>query len=209
MLSSRAMSVRAATLEHEPSDHDGIVVLHGVSWAQYETILGIRGDRSVPRVCYLAGELELMSPSRNHERIKAMFGRLLWVWAEERGVALNAYGSWTLKSEPDARGAEPDDCYVVGDRDAEVPDLAIEVVWTSGGLDKLAVYAPLGVREVWTWSEGRLAVHVLRAGRYVAATRSEVLPGIDLALLLRFVDRTDQTAAARAYRDALRAATGG
>lgn len=121
-------------------------------------------------MCYLAGELELMSPSRNHERIKAMFGRLLWVWAEERGVALNAYGSWTLKSEPDARGAEPDDCYVVGDRDAEVPDLAIEVVWTSGGLDKLAVYAPLGVREVWTWSEGRLAVHVLRAGRYVAAT---------------------------------------
>lgn len=201
------MHARAAA--HEPVDHDGIVVLHGVSWAQYETILGIRGDRSVPRVCYLAGELELMSPSRNHVRIKAMFGRLLSVWAEERGVALNAYGSWTLKREADARGAEPDDCYVVGDRDAEVPDLAIEVVWTSGGLDKLAVYAPLGVREVWTWREGRLSVHVLRGGSYVATPRSEVLAGIDLALLLRFVDRTDQTAATRAYREALRAAVEG
>ena len=73
------------------------------------------------------------------------------------------------------------------------PDLAIEVVWASGGLDKLAIYAPLGVREVWTWKAGRLAVHVLRGGAYVTSTRSEVLPGIDLDLLVRFVDRADQT----------------
>jgi hypothetical protein len=41
----------------------------------------------------------------------------------------------------------------------------------------------------------------------VAATRSEVLPAIDLALLARFADRVDQPKALREYRDALRAAT--
>jgi hypothetical protein len=37
-----------------------------------------------------------------------------------------------------------------------LPDVAIEVIWTRGGLDKLDVYRGLGVPEVWTWQEGRL-----------------------------------------------------
>lgn len=104
-----------------------------------------------------------------------------------------------------ARGVEADECYVLGDPEADRPDLAIEVIWTSGGLDKLDLYAPLRVREVWFWEEGRISVHVLRGGAYVEAPRSEVLPGIDLALVARFVARTDQSAAVREYRAALRA----
>lgn len=203
------MRATSATAPVDPPDHDGIVVLHGVTWEQYESVLEIRGDRSAPRVCYLRGELELMSPSRSHERIKSMIGRLLEAWAEEREVELSAFGSWTLKRAAEERGAEPDECYVVGGRETEVPDLAIEVVWTTGGVDKLAIYAPLGVREVWIWQDGAITVHVLRGGAYVQATRSEVLTGVDLKLLLRFVERTDQTAATREYRSALREATGG
>ena len=38
---------------------DQRVVLHDVSWSDFETILAIRGDAPVPRSAYLDGELEL------------------------------------------------------------------------------------------------------------------------------------------------------
>jgi Uma2 family endonuclease len=59
-----------------------------------------------------------------------------------------AYGAWTLKSPPNQSGLEPDECYLVGDQDKPTPDLAIEVVWTSGGIDKLEIYGRLGIGEV-------------------------------------------------------------
>jgi Uma2 family endonuclease len=89
-------------------------------------------------------------------------------------------------------------------RDVDRPDLAIEVIWTAGGLDKLEAYAKLGVREVWHWRRGRISVHVLRGGRYRRASGSKVLPGIDLDQLASFLDRESTSAAIRAYRAALR-----
>ncbi|HEX7704323.1 MAG TPA: Uma2 family endonuclease, partial [Kofleriaceae bacterium] len=68
------------------------------------------------------------------------------------------------------------------------PDLAIEVVWTSGGLDKLEVYRRLGVGEVWHWKDDRLTVHVLGANGYELHDRSHCLPDIDLELLVSLLD---------------------
>ena len=66
----------------------------------------------------------------------------------ERDIDIMPYGSWLLESKVHRRGIEPDECYVLGEvTDPEVPDLAIEVVWTSGGLDKLEIYRKLRVRD--------------------------------------------------------------
>ena len=119
-----------------------------MSWEQYEAIVAIRGERSVPRITYLRGELELMSPSIDHEGIKSTMGRLVEAFADELDLSLKAYGSWTVKNAPLERGAEADECYVLGNHRPEVPDLAIEVTGTGGGLDKLEVWRGLGVREV-------------------------------------------------------------
>jgi hypothetical protein len=110
-------------------------------------------------IAYLEGELELMTPSIHHERMKSHLARLLAAYAEERGIELQAYGSWTVRSEPRARGVEADECYVIGVPASEParPDIAIEVVWTSGGVDKLEVYRGLGVPEVWVWQNGACA----------------------------------------------------
>jgi len=185
-------------------EEDQRVILHDVTWSQYETILAIRGDRAGVRLTYLNGELELMSPSLDHEAIKTTMGRLLEAYAEERGLALNGYGSWTVRSAPKARGVEPDECYVLGTHQPKAPDLAIEVVWTSGGLDKLEVYRGLGVREVWTWREGRIEVHALRSEQYQPIARSELLPDLDLEVMTSFLQNPDQTAAVRAFRAWLR-----
>ena len=84
------------------------------------------------------------------------------------------------------------------------PDLAIEVVWTSGGLDKLEIYRKLGVREVWFWIDDKLSVHVLEGRRYVRATRSHLLKGLDLELLARSARHASPAKAPRLYRAALR-----
>lgn len=177
---------------------DQRVFLHGVSWAQYESILATRGDDAGPRITYLEGELELMSPSRSHESIKTLFARLLEDWALATGEVLDGYGSMTLKSRPKSRGAEPDECYAVGEP-KDHPDLAIEVVWTHGGIDKLEVYRGLGVREVWIHRNGAVELYALRRGTYVRITTSEVLPSLDLDELASYLDTSDQSAAVQKY----------
>ncbi len=185
-------------------DTDQRVYLHGVSWDDYERLLDMRGESSGVRITFLEGEVELMSPSRSHERIKKTLARLVEAYAEERGLALNGCGSWTIKERREDRGAEPDECYVLGVHEPERPDLAIEVVWTSGGLDKLEVYRGLGVREVWTWIDGRIVVHELEGERYVERARSALLPGLDLARVASLAARPDQTQAGRELRQELR-----
>ena len=188
---------------------DHIVRLSGVSWEDYERLLAMRGDHSAPRLAYLEGDVEIMSPSQTHEGIKSMIGRLVEVYCLEHDIPFSTYGSWTLQSEDRSRGAEPDECYVFGDAasaagDAERPHLAIEVVWTSGRIDKLDIYRKLDVREVWYWRKGRIQPYGLRGERYVPLEASEVLPGLDLHLLTGFIDSATTFDAIRGYREALR-----
>jgi hypothetical protein len=119
-------------------------------------------------------------------------------------ACLSPYGSWTLKNEPQEAGAEPDECYIVGaDQDKSVPDLVIEVVWTSGGLNKLEIYRRMGIGEFWQWRDGQVQIHVLRRGRYVLSRRSRGLPGLDMALLVSCLNRPTRRQALRAFREAL------
>lgn len=191
----------------EAPREDHFVHLYGVTWADYLRLLEIRGDRSAPRITYVEGTLEIMSPSRTHDEIKSYIGRLVEAWCLERGVEFTPYGSWTLKSKREERGAEADECYIFGPdpKRKRRPDLAIEVVWTSGGIDKLDVYRKLGVREVWYWEKGRIQVYLRRGVRYEAAAASEALPGIDLDQLVSFLDRRTASQAIREYRAALSA----
>jgi len=184
---------------------DQRIVMHGVPWSHYEAQLALRGEVSNPRIAYLDGVLELMSPSKDHQRNKSFIGRLVEAYALERGIDLSPYGSWTLKHAPRKSGVEPDECYIVGaDQGRDRPDLAIEVVWTSGGIDKLEIYRRLGIGEVWFWKEGRIDVHVLRSGQYESAEGSALFPDLDIALLCSFLDRPTALQAVRAFRDALR-----
>lgn len=204
------MHVRNRYEQHDDRPkEDHVVRLSGVSWEDYERLLAMRGDHSAPRIAYLEGDVEIMSPSRSHEGIKSVIGRLVEVYCLENGIPFSTYGSWTLQSKDRSRGAEPDECYVFGDAasvpgDEERPDLAIEVVWTSGRIDKLDIYRKLGVAEIWYWRKGRIQPYRLRGERYVPIEASEVLPGLDLELLTGFIDSVTTFAAIRGYQKALR-----
>jgi Uma2 family endonuclease len=159
-------AARPLVVPPDPASTDHFVYLQA-SWQDYERLLAMRGEGSVPRMTYLEGVVELMSPSRFHETDKTRFARLLETWSEFAGVPLEGYGSWTLKDEKQDRGAEPDECYMVRRMavdDDDRPDIAIEVIWTRGGIDKLEVYRKLGVREVWFYERGSLRFFALRQG---------------------------------------------
>jgi Uma2 family endonuclease len=194
----------------DPKTMDHFVYLR-VDWQGYQQLLALRGESSVPRITYLEGLAELMSPSRYHEIDKKRFARLLETWSDMAGVPLEGYGSWTLEDEEADRGAEPDECYTVRrvvKSDEERPDIAIEVVWTSGGINKLEVYRKLGVREVWFYTRGKLRFFALRHEAddvYREIPVSELLPQLPVDVLLSGMQEPDQTSAVRALRARLAA----
>lgn len=204
------MNVAAAavrpTLPPDSPDVDQRVVLHGVEWKTYRALRELI-DRPGVRMTYLTGALEIMSPSRKHEILKKQIARFVELFALERDVPLFGYGSSTLREELEERGIEPDECWAIGRAlgDDEPPDLAVEVVLTSGGLNKLEVYRGLRVREVWFWFQGRIEVYELKDDRYVQRTDSRFIPGLDLAELATLVEAADQHTALKAFRDRLRA----
>ena len=63
-----------------------------------------------------------------------MIARLVEMYAADRDAPLYGYGSTTFRRELKERGLEPDECYCVGADLRTYPDLAIEVVTTSGGI---------------------------------------------------------------------------
>ena len=193
------------TRESEEADDDQVVVIPGATWADYQRMLEIRGEKSSPRFTYVEGRLEIMSPSRAHESVKSMIGCLIEAWCIEVGVEITPYGSWTLERKEVERGVEPDECYVVGDDDdPKIPDLAIEVVRRS------ATFVPQrSTSRAWRARERALKkatieIHALRGDRYEPIPASEVLRGIDHALLASFIDTKPMTAAIRAYLRAVR-----
>ncbi len=196
-----------AALPSSSLEEDQRVVLRAMSWQDFEALLAIRGDRAGVRMYYLDGEIEIVSPTKIHEGRKKTLARLLEIWAMESEVALNGFGSWTLKRELREAGAEPDECYILGEStEQEVPDLVIEVEWSRvTGLSKPEIYRRLGVRELWTLkSDGRLVVRILDQGEWIEHAMSTLLPELDLPWLLSFLDVTPQSKAVRALRDALR-----
>ena len=193
-------------------DPEELRVLSRVSWAQYEALLAKLEDSSAYRVHYLDGVLEILAPSRDHERGKTQLGSLLELYFLETETEYFPMGSTTLKKVEQQAGGEPDESYCIG-TDKEFPDLAIEVIVTSGSINRLELYRRLGVREVWFWQQNCLSRYYCRedspakfadTAGYERIQRSEVLPDLDLELLARCLQNPNPLAAAKAFRKGLR-----
>ncbi|HKS24370.1 MAG TPA: Uma2 family endonuclease [Thermoanaerobaculia bacterium] len=198
-MSTAPMLVPANRVE----DPDQRVILNDIDWWRFETFLAIRGDCGGARVTYLEGQLEIMIASRTHGWLTTLISRLLEAYADEKQLVFEGYGSMTLRNPPEERGIEPDACYAVG-APKEFPDLALEVIWTHGGLDKLEVYRGLGVREVWIWTKEALKAYELRGNAYFEIPQSVVIPGLTPSFIREFLDCETQTEAVQKLRAAVR-----
>jgi Uma2 family endonuclease len=202
-------SLEAMTRVHapEPNDveRDQIVVMREVTWGLYQSLLDARGEKPRPRLAYLDGEVEIMTTSRRHELTKKKLARLLEAFVDARELSLNGVGNATCTKQIEEAGLEPDESYFVGPM-KEFPDLAIEIVLTSGGIDKLEVYRRLRVAEVWFWVDDTISVYRLIRNHYRKSDVSLLIPNIDLVEVARIINEMDdskQTETVRAYRESL------
>lgn len=180
----RSPVMRSLTLA--PEEVEERYTLSGVNWQHYEAILADLANRPWYRVTFLEGVLEILAPSRKHESQKDNIARLLGVYFEETRTRFYGLGSTTFRQALKFRGAEPDTCFCLG-TEKEFPDLAIEVIETSGGIDKREVYKGLDVAEVWFWKKGAFELYQLQDGNYVQVPASRLLPDLDLERLSRYV----------------------
>jgi Uma2 family endonuclease len=174
-------------------------VTNGVNWQMYEALLTKLEENSHYRVTYLDGILEIVSPSIRHENIKKRLAILIERYFYSKRIRFSPMGSSTIKKQLKQAGVEPDECYCIGEK-KNIPDLTIEVNITSGSIDKLEIYRRLEVAEVWIWQFNRLRLYRLREETpskfldtygYEQITSSELLPGLNIALLEQCVQISD------------------
>jgi Uma2 family endonuclease len=181
------------------------LVVCGVSWERYLALDKAFGDdRPGPRFYYSDGELEIMTTSNEHERIKKWIGDLIAVYFEEANIEIMPRGNATMRNALEQAGAEPNESWCIhGEK--EFPDLVLEIALTSGGLSKLEIYRRFHVPEVWFWRRQALEIFALRDDRtaYEPVSQSRLLPDLDIALLERSVVIRSWQQARRAFRAGL------
>jgi Uma2 family endonuclease len=195
-------------------------VLYGVGWRTYEKLVGLFQEQHL-QMNYDRGTLELMSPYPPHEVYKTLFGYFVSTLADEFAIPFKCLGSTTLRRENVQRGLEPDQCYYLTSAgkvrnwwtlDLSVdppPDLAIEIDISPPELDRMSIYAGLGVPEVWRF-DGE-ALHVCRLGedgKYSEVPQSVHFPFLPIAevlpVLIRAGDTTDDRQILRILREWVR-----
>jgi Uma2 family endonuclease len=180
------------------------VIYCGVSWERYLAFDKKLGDdRSQPQLYYLEGELEIMTTSNEHERIKRWIGGFLEDYFLETGIEIMPRGQATMRLPLKAAGAEPDESWCIG-QEKQFPDLVLEIALTSGGINKLEIYRRFKVSEVWFWRRGKLEMFALdKSGKYQAVPGSRLLPGLDIALVQKCVAIESWLEARKTFRAAL------
>jgi Uma2 family endonuclease len=177
-------------------------IVHQGTWEQFKFIQkGFDGSPGV-RLFYYDGAIEILMPGQEHETFSRIIGYLVTTFLVEQGIFFQPTGAMTQEKEG-VVSAQADESYCIGSVKS-IPDLSIEVVFTSGGVSKLERYKALGVPEVWFWEDGLLKLYHLREGSYESIDRSQ-LPGLnnlDFELLRRCIlmAETDAGEAIRTFR---------
>ncbi|MBD2197892.1 MULTISPECIES: Uma2 family endonuclease [Calothrix] len=156
------------------------------SWEEFEKIEALTADAPGLRITFLDGCVEFMTLGEEHEMLKTIIGFLLEFYLCEMGINFIPVGSATRRAKEKSASFEPDESYYIGEK-KEHPDLAIEVNITSGSLDKLEKYKRFKITEVWFWENNQLFLYGLNNDNYEQITQSNLLPGLDINLLVRCV----------------------
>ncbi len=166
------------------------VVLHNISWALYQDLQAAKGDNSNPRFAYDQGALEITMLSHEHEQANRALADIFATLADVLEIDFSNAGSTTFDREDLEKALEPDTCFYVQQADVmrgkkridpltdPPPELVIEVDVSSSSLNKLPIYAGLGVSEIWRWRLHGVSILRLEHGAYHQQQASVVLPGV-------------------------------
>ncbi|REJ44474.1 MAG: Uma2 family endonuclease [Microcystis flos-aquae TF09] len=175
------------------------ILISDLTWREFKAVEQLI-DRPGLKLSFLDGVLEIRKmPGKKHETIKERIGALLEIYLEFLGLDFTPTGSVTLENEFEKVKREGDKSYELG-ANRKHPDLVIEVVVSSGGINKLEAYKRLQIPEVWFWMNDELLFYILVNEGYKAVSKSQLLPSLDVDLLMRCIGIENHAQALREFR---------
>jgi Uma2 family endonuclease len=168
------------------AQNDQVLTITGATWLDYQHF----DSAEYPgyRVSYFKGEITIVSPGRNHERIAAVINRLIIAYCEKYELPDFPFGQTRLNAWGQT-GREPDLAYAFGS-DKDLPDLVVEVIFSSGDLETLkSSYKNIGIGELWIWKDNVITFYALADGIYAVVEASEILAKIKSEFLVQYVNR--------------------
>ena len=221
------MSLLAATSVPEkahvsPPHTPQPLILQGISWETYESLLADLIDSHAAHFTFDQGVLEIMVLSAQHEKPNRTLSMLVEVIAEETGVDIERFGSTTFKRADLHKGFEPDSCFYIQNEERvrgklEIdlladppPDLVIEIDISHPSLNKLPIYAQVGIPEVWRYTNNALQIFALKEGYYEDTAQSVAFPLLTNTVVVQFLEESVElrsTAWLRRIREWVRSQT--
>ena len=178
---------------------DERVVLPCVSWETYERLLADDEGRRVPRISYDRGVMELVTPSMPHDLDGAAITRIVDIVAANLGIPVQSTATTTFRRQDLERGFEADASFYIqnevkirGQREVDLavdppPDLVLEMEMSRSALNKLALFASMGIPEVWRCDGQRVTIFVLDQDHYRESPASLAIPALTTDVLTRFL----------------------
>jgi Uma2 family endonuclease len=207
------------TVAHPRLQQNSGVMLQGISWQTYQSLVQELASQPAKRLAYDNGTLEILMPLPPHETYKRWLGRLVEILTEEMDIEIRSLSASTWTRKDLQKGVEADECYYIQNEAAvrgkmEInltvdppPDLAIEIDVTHPSLPRLPIYAALGVPEVWQFDGEIFKFLGLAAGEYCEMRQSKALPMLTMegvqGLLLQ-AQQMGETSWAKAVRQWVR-----
>ncbi len=176
------------------------VVLHNISWGSYKQITDTLQDETPAHFTFDRGKLEIMVLSLKHENLKKILAMLFERLSETLDIEIFAGGSTTFQREDLERGFEPDECYYV--QNAELmrgkdavnldfdppPDLTIEIDVKHSSLNRMGIFAAIGIPEIWHYDSDFLTIYLLKDGVYEESATSSILPKVNAEKLSELIE---------------------
>lgn len=194
-------------------------LLQNISWQTFKTMLAEMGDERNSRISYDNGIVEIITPLMPHENSNRLIEAFVGVLCDELGLEVKSTGSVTLTRDDLEKGGEPDSSYYIQNeaivRDKEnidletdpPPDLVLEVEYSKPKVDKLSLYAAMGIPEFWRYNGSILRVYVLSEGKYTEVETSPTFPLVIVEQIPKFITQAKkdgQMSTIRAFRNWVR-----
>ena len=191
------------------------VILNQITWETFKQLLQELGDNRSSRLAYNEGMLEIMTPLGEHEHSKCFISDLIAIIADEMDLNIKKMGSLTLTKGTIKKGVEPDACYYLKNeplvrhkQDIKLdfdppPDLVLEIDMTNSSLNKLPIYAALGVAEIWRYNGNDLTGFILNndSKDYDESKYSLVFPWLELLKIIPFLQQSLRDGETKTLRD--------
>jgi Uma2 family endonuclease len=190
-------------------------LIKNISWQTFKTMLAEMGVERNSRFAYENGIIEIMTPLMPHENSNRLIEGYILVLCEEFGLEVKTTGSITLTRDDLEKGGEPDSSYYIQNeslvRNKEnidlakdpPPDLVLEVEYSRPKIDKLSLYAAMGIPEFWRYNGTVLRVYTLSGDQYSEVELSPTFAPVQVLEIPRFIQESKkigQLAAKNAFR---------